>query len=224
MRILIIEDDTALRNIVTTILEEEAYEVEASGQGKEGLWMARSGDYDLVIVDLMLPEMDGITVIQELYAEGKDTPTLILTAKDRVEDKVKGLDVGADDYLVKPFATEEFLARVRSVLRRAGKLGIEGRLHYGPMVLDTRQQTCRVDEQELKLTKKEYELLHYLIQNREQILIRDQIYDRVWGLDSNAGETVVDVYIHYLRKKLSGYSCGEWIRTVRGVGYMLSEE
>ncbi|MBS4214826.1 MULTISPECIES: response regulator transcription factor [Neobacillus] len=224
MHILVIEDDSALRKIVSTILEEEGYEVDQSADGKEGLFMSQSGMYDLLIIDLMLPGLDGISLIKELHAKGMNVPTLILTAKDSVADKVKGLDVGADDYLVKPFATEEFLARVRSVLRRAGKIGLEGKIIYGEITLDTNLLQCSIGENTLKLTKKEYELLYYLIQNQEKILMRDQIYDRVWGIESDAGESVVDVYIHYLRKKLAPFGYGEIIRTIRGVGYMLTEE
>jgi DNA-binding response OmpR family regulator len=224
MRILVIEDDAALRKIVSTILKEEEYEVEQSENGKEGLFMARSGMYDLLIVDLMLPGLDGLSLIRELHVKGMNVPTLILTAKDSIEDKVKGLDVGADDYLVKPFATEEFLARVRSVLRRAGKMGLEGKITYGNIVLDMNLKNCSIGEKSLKLTKKEYDLLHYLIQNHDQILIRDQIFDRIWGIGSDAGEAIVDVYIHYLRKKLAPFGYDNLIRTIRGVGYMLTEE
>ncbi|MCM3570420.1 response regulator transcription factor [Neobacillus mesonae] len=224
MRVLVIEDDSALRKIVSTILEEEGYEVDQSIDGKEGLFMSQSGMYDLLIIDLMLPGLDGISLIKELHVKGMNVPTLILTAKDSVADKVKGLDVGADDYLVKPFATEEFLARVRSVLRRAGKIGLEGKIFYGEIVLDTNSMQCSIGKNSLKLTKKEYELLYYLIQNQEKILMRDQIYDRIWGIESDAGESIVDVYIHYLRKKLAPFGYGDSIRTIRGVGYMLTEE
>ncbi|WP_026695237.1 response regulator transcription factor [Peribacillus kribbensis] len=224
MHMLIIEDDTALLRILTTILEEEGYQTDQSADGRDGLFMARSESYDLLIVDWMLPGLDGISLIREVRNEGINTPVLILTAKDSTEDKVLGLDAGADDYLVKPFATEEFLARVRSILRRSGKSGLEGKITYGRIVLDTNIKQCFIEKHSLKLTKKEYELLHYLLQNREQILMRDQIYDRIWGIESSAGESVVDVYIHYLRKKLAPYSYGDLIRTIRGVGYMLAEE
>lgn len=224
MRVLVVEDDHALRKIISVILEDERYEVDQSENGDEGLLMAKSGLYDLLIVDLMLPGLDGISIIRQLHVNGINIPTLILTAKDSIEDKVRGLDVGADDYLVKPFAMEEFLARVRSVLRRAGKIGIEGRIVYSGIVLDANIQRCSIRDETLKLTKKEYELLNYLMQNREQILIRDQIYDRIWGIESNAGETIVDVYMHYLRRKLAPFGYGHLIRTIRGVGYMLAEE
>ena len=154
MRILVIEDDAALRKIVSTILKEEEYEVEQSENGKEGLFMARSGMYDLLIVDLMLPGLDGLSLIRELHVKGMNVPTLILTAKDSIEDKVKGLDVGADDYLVKPFATEEFLARVRSVLRRAGKMGLEGKITYGNIVLDMNSEKLFYWREVVKVNQK----------------------------------------------------------------------
>ncbi|MFD0049772.1 response regulator transcription factor [Actinomycetes bacterium NPDC127524] len=223
MHILVVEDDKALQNIIAKILAEESYDVDQSESGDEGLLMARTGVYDLLIVDLMLPGLDGISLIKKIRMGGMNIPALILTAKDTIEDKVKGLDVGADDYLVKPFATEEFLARVRSVLRRAGKIGLEGKMAYAGIMLDITQQQASITGEPLKLTKKEFELLSYLMQNREQILIRDQIYDRIWGIESKAGETIVDVYIHYLRKKLTPFGFEELIQTVRGVGYMLSE-
>ncbi|MEJ9212831.1 response regulator transcription factor [Bacillus smithii] len=224
MKLLVVEDDSALRKIISSILEDEKYEVDQSESGDEGLLMAESGVYDLIIVDIMLPGMDGISLIKQLRAKGMNIPTLILTARDSIEDKVKGLDAGADDYLVKPFATEELLARVRSILRRAGKIGTEGKIAYSGLVLDTNLKQCLIGDSPLKLTKKEYELLYYLIQNREQILMRNQIYDRIWGIESNAGETIVDVYIHYLRKKLAPFGYDHLIQTVRGVGYMLMEE
>ncbi|MED0658466.1 response regulator transcription factor [Bacillus smithii] len=224
MNLLVVEDDIALRKIISSILEEEKYEVDQCESGDEGLLMAESGVYDLIIVDIMLPGTDGISLIKQLRAKGMNIPTLILTARDSVEDKVKGLDAGADDYLVKPFAAEELLARVRSILRRAGKIGTEGKIAYGGLVIDTNLKQCLIGDSKLKLTKKEYELLYYLIQNREQILIRNQIYDRIWGIESNAGETIVDVYIHYLRKKLAPFGYDHLIQTVRGVGYMLMEE
>lgn len=224
MRILVVEDDHPLRRIIATILEDEQYEVEQAENGEEGYFLALATEYDLLILDVMLPKMDGFSVLDKLRREGRSTPTLILTAKDRVEDKVRGLDLGADDYLVKPFATQELLARVRSLLRRSGKLGREGKLMYGPLVLDTNQHEGSIHDEILKLTIKEYELLVYLVQNKEQIITRDQILERVWGMESETTDSIVDLYIHYLRKKLTPFGYDHLIRTVRGVGYMLKEE
>jgi two-component system response regulator CiaR len=221
VRVLVVEDDLPLRRIISSILEEEGYEVDLAENGEEGLFFASSFNYDLITLDIMMPKMDGYSLIKKLRSEGIQTPTLFLSAKDRIEDKVRGLDLGADEYIVKPFATEEFLARIRSLLRRAGKIGLEGKISYGPILLDTNQHEGYIDGQDLKLTIKEFELLQYLIQNKEQILTRDQIFERVWGLESETTDTIVDLYIHYLRKKLAPLNFDGMIRTVRGVGYML---
>ncbi len=224
MRVLIVEDDYPLRKIVSTILKEDGYEVEQAEDGEEGLFMATSAEYDLLILDIMMPGMDGYSLIRKLRKEGIHSPTLFLTAKDRVEDKVEGLDAGADDYLVKPFASQELSARVRSLLRRAGKLGVEGKISYGPLILDMNQHEAFVEDNGLNLTKKEYDLLHYLVQNKEQILTRDQIFERVWGIESDTSDAIVDLYIHYIRKKLSPFETDPIVHTIRGVGYMLKEK
>ncbi|MEH7544537.1 response regulator transcription factor [Neobacillus vireti] len=223
MRVLVVEDDLPLRRIISTILEDEQYEVDQAENGEEGYFLASSFKYDLITLDIMLPKMDGFSLIRKLRSEGFQTPTLFLTAKDRIEDRVKGLDLGADDYIVKPFATEEFLARVRSLLRRTGKMGLEGKMIYGPIRLDTNQHEGFIHQEVLKLTIKEFELLFYLIQNKEQILTRDQIFQRVWGIESETTDAIVDLYIHYLRKKLAPFGYDQLIRTIRGVGYMLKE-
>jgi two-component system, OmpR family, response regulator CiaR len=224
MRVLVVEDDQPLRKIVSTILREEGYEVQQAEDGSEGLFLATSSEYDLLILDIMMPGMDGYSLIKKLRKEGIQYPALFLTAKDRVEDKVQGLDAGADDYIVKPFASQELLARTRSLLRRAGKLGLEGKMSYGPLVLDTNQHEGFIKDEALRLTIKEYELLYYLVQNKEQILTRDQIFERVWGLQSDTSDQIVDLYIHYLRKKLTPFGFESMVRTVRGVGYMLKED
>ncbi|HEY2422347.1 MAG TPA: response regulator transcription factor [Neobacillus sp.] len=223
MRVLVVEDDLPLRRIISRILKDEQFQVDQAENGQEGYLMASSCEYDLITLDIMLPIMDGFSVMKKLRSEGQQTPVLFLTAKDRVEDKVHGLDLGADDYIVKPFATEEFLARVRSVLRRSGKMGNEGKISYGPISLDTNQHEGYIHNDVLKLTIKEFELLYYLIQNKEQILTRDQIFERIWGIESETTDAIVDLYIHYLRKKLAPYDCEGLIRTVRGVGYRLKE-
>ncbi|WHY87041.1 response regulator transcription factor [Neobacillus novalis] len=223
MRVLVVEDDLPLRRIIAKILAEEHYQVEQAENGEDGYLMASTNEYDLITLDIMLPKMDGFSLIRKLRSEGRQTPILFLTAKDRMEDKVKGLDFGGDDYIVKPFATQEFLARVRSLLRRSGKMGMEGKMTYGPILLDTNQHEGFINHDVLKLTIKEYELLYYLIQNKEQILTRDQIFQRVWGIESETTDAIVDLYIHYLRKKLTPFDYDRLIRTVRGVGYMLKE-
>lgn len=221
MRILLVEDDRSLLKAITTVLKDESYHVDCAVTGEEGLYLAESGIYDLLVLDIMLPEMDGLSIVKRLRFKGITTPTLFLTAKDSVKARVEGLDAGADDYLVKPFDVEELLARIRALLRRFGKMGPEGEMVYGPITLFPNQYEGYVDNKPLKLTVKEYELLQYLVRNNEQILTREQIFGRVWGIDSETSEGVVDVYIHYLRKKLSAHGYGDWIRTIRGVGYML---
>jgi two-component system, OmpR family, response regulator CiaR len=224
MKLLIVEDDLSLLGVVRKVLEEEGYEVDHAITGDEGLWMAESGVYDLLILDIMLPNLDGLSIIKRLRSHAVDLPTLFLTAKDSVEDRVHGLNAGGDDYLVKPFAVEELLARCNSLLRRAGKVGVEGNLEYGTITVSTVEHDAFVQDKSLKLTSKEFELFHYLVQNREQILTRDQLFERVWGIDSDGSDAIVDLYIHYLRKKLAPFGLSPLIRTVRGVGYMLKEE
>lgn len=223
MRVLVVEDDRALRKAVVNILQDEDYLTEEAEAGDEGLLLAETHTYDLLVLDIMLPGMDGLSLIKRLRTKGVKTPALFLTAKDSVDARVRGLDAGADDYLVKPFAVEELLARIRALLRRDGKLAPEGELSYGPISFLPKEHDGCVQGTALKLTSTEYELLQYLVQNREQILSRSQIFDRIWGLDSEANDSIVDLYIHYLRKKLTPFGCEQMIRTVRGIGYMLKE-
>ncbi len=221
MRILVVEDDKHLLQVVSQIFQEEAYQVDSTDKGDEGCLLAERDIYDLLVLDIMLPGLDGLSILKKLRAKGILTPVLFLTAKDSVESRVKGLDAGADDYLVKPFAAAELLARARVLLRRNGKIGMEGELAYGPISLRPNEYDGYVEKQPLKLTSKEYELLKYFLHNREQILTREQIFDRVWGIDSETNYGIVDLYVHYLRKKLASLGCDSYIRTVRSVGYML---
>ncbi|USG66892.1 response regulator transcription factor [Brevibacillus ruminantium] len=223
MRILAVEDERALLEAICGVLQEEGYQVDRAERGDEGYLLAERGIYDLLVLDIMMPGMDGVALVKKLRAKGQMTPVLLLTAKDSVESRVEGLDAGADDYLVKPFAVEELLARTRALLRRNGKYTTDGELSYGPISLRTNEHDAYVDVHPLKLTSKEYDLLQYFLHNREQILTRDQIFDRIWGIDSEANYGIVDLYVHYLRKKLADYDCDHYIRTVRNVGYILKE-
>ncbi|WP_115992520.1 response regulator transcription factor [Cohnella lupini] len=224
MRILVVEDDRPLLDAVSTLLKEEAYQVDEADNGLDGLYLAQQSVHDLIILDIMLPGMNGLSVLSELRAEGNAKPILLLTARDSVEDRVKGLDLGADDYLVKPFASPELLARIRVLLRRLSQGAPDGELNYGQLSVKCQSMEGYANGEVLKLTMKEFELMEFLLLNREQILTKEQLLDRVWGIDSEAGIGVVDVYVHYLRKKLAPYGCERYIHTVRGVGYMLKEK
>lgn len=223
MRILIVEDDRPLRDAIAMVLREEAYQIDEADNGLEGLYLAEQRIHDLIVLDIMLPGMDGLSVLHSLRAKGITLPILLLTARDSVEDRVLGLDAGADDYMIKPFATPELLARIRVLLRRQSRGAPDGELKYGGISVKCQAMEGYADGEALKLTAKEFELMEFLLLNREQILTKEQLLDRVWGIDSDAGIGVVDVYVHYLRKKLvpSGYD--RCIHTIRGVGYMLKE-
>ncbi|WP_127584819.1 response regulator transcription factor [Paenibacillus koleovorans] len=227
MKVLVVEDELPLLESIVQLLREEGYEADGAGEGEEGLYYAESGIYDLLVLDIMMPGMSGLQLLQKLRAKSVDTPALLLTAKDSVEDRVRGLNTGADDYLVKPFAIPELLARVRALLRRKhpGSTGSDGSgsggLSYDAIRLEPKLTDAYFGDQALQLTGKEYELLHYLIRNKEMIITREQLFDRVWGLDSEAGINLVDLYVHYVRKKLAAAGCQGWIQTVRGIGFML---
>lgn len=223
MRVLVVEDDDMLREAVVAVLQEEFYLVEEAGTGSEGLYKALQGIYDLVVLDIMLPEMSGLVIVKKIRAKGNSIPILLLTARDSVEDRVVGLEAGADDYLIKPFAVPELLARVKALLRRSGSVGHEGELAYGGITINAKGKDAFIDETPLHVTVKEYELLEFLLINREQILTREQIYDRIWGLESDTTISIVDLYIHYLRKKLAPYGRDTLIQTIRGAGFILKE-
>ncbi len=219
MRILVVEDDPRIVLVVGETLEEAGYGVTVARDGEEGFLDARLNDYDLVVLDVMLPTMDGITVARRLRADGIATPILMLTARDRETDKITGLDVGADDYLTKPFRIGELRARVRALLRRDG-LSRSRVMHVGDLELDTVTREVRRAGRVVDLSAREYTLLHYLVHHVGQTLTRDQLERTVWG-DSAVGSNVVEVYIGYLRHKLDAPFGTPLIHTVRGVGYAL---
>jgi two-component system response regulator CiaR len=224
LRILVVEDDRPLLDSVVMVLKEEAYQVDEALNGLDGLYLAQQRIHDLIVLDIMLPGQDGLTVLSTLRSEGMTIPILLLTARDSVEDRVHGLDIGADDYIVKPFATPELLARIRVLLRRQSGGAPDGELNYGRLSVKCQLMEGYANGEPLKLTVKEFELMEYLLINREQILTKEQLLDRVWGIDTGAGLGVIDVYVHYLRKKLAPSGCDRYIRTIRGVGYLLKEE
>lgn len=224
VQILVVEDDAALSHAISCVLREEGFQVQAALRGDDGLYMAEQNIYDLIILDLMLPGMSGIGIIHSLRARRIGTPILLLTAIDAVERRVEGLDAGADDYVVKPVAFQELLARARAILRRHGSLGEYGDIGIGDLTVRPKLQEGYYRNEALKLSAKEFELLEFLIINRNQILTREQMMDRVWGFESDTGDGIVDLYVHYLRKKLSAAGCPDMIHTVRGVGYMMKEK
>ncbi|WP_434748868.1 response regulator transcription factor [Paenibacillus amylolyticus] len=221
MRILIAEDEVHLAEAVSQILKKNNYSVDMVHDGRSGLDYAQSGIYDLLLLDIMMPEMDGITVLQTLRNEGNHTPVILLTAKGELSDKVSGLDYGADDYIAKPFATEELLARIRAALRRKGEVIPEDGLKFGDIELNTTQLKLSAQGKEIKLNLKENELLELLITRKQAITSKEQIIEKLWGFDSDVEYNNVEVYISFLRKKLTFLNSVVRINTIRGVGYVL---
>lgn len=221
MRILIIEDDHKIANAVKKGLEQESFAVDVSYDGKDGLGSALTHEYDIIIIDRMLPEVDGLKICEAVRKEGKHTPVLILTAKDKISDKVDGLNAGADDYLVKPFAFEELLARVRALLRRQPKVA-ENILKSGNLSLNTLTFEVKRGEKIINLSNKEFALLEYLMRNPGRILTKDNIIAHVWDYDADILPNTVEVYIGYLRQKIDKDQPGdELLKTIRGFGYKI---
>ena len=222
MRLLLIEDYPPLRKSVAKGLREAGFAVDATGDGKEGLWYATGQDYDAIILDLMLPGMDGLTILRKLRAAGRDSHVLILTARNSLADRIGGLDLGADDYLVKPFAFEELLARIHALVRRRYRHK-SPELRIGNLRIDTASQLVRLGEDELQVTPREYALLEYLAMRAGEVVSRTDIWEHVYDFDSSATSNVVDVYIGYLRRKIDRPGEPSLIRTVRGRGYALGD-
>jgi len=222
MHILIVEDERRLAVLLRRVLVEERHTVDLAHEGRSGLDLALSDTYDLVILDLMLPEVDGMQICQQMRDEGIETPVLMLTARGAIEDRVKGLNVGADDYLVKPFAMEELLARVNALLRRRSRSLEDGhQLAVNDLTLDLLRHEARRAGRVIELTAKEFALLEFLMRHPGQVLTRTQITDHVWRYDLEALSNVVDLYIHYLRDKIDAEGARPLIKTVRGVGYKI---
>ncbi|HEY3994104.1 MAG TPA: response regulator transcription factor [Ktedonobacteraceae bacterium] len=222
MHILVVEDEQRLAYLLRRVLLEERHAVDLAYDGPSGLDLALSDSYDAVTLDLMLPGVDGIEICRQMRAEHIMTPVLMLTARGAVEDRVTGLNVGADDYLTKPFAMEEFLARVNALLRRRDRRFEETpQLAVGDLTLDLVRHEARRAGQVIELTAKEFALLEYLMRHPNQALTRTQIVDAVWRYDMEALSNVVDIYIHYLRDKIDQGFARPLIKTVRGVGYKI---
>jgi two-component system response regulator CiaR len=224
MRVLVVEDDPSLLKVIRDVFESESFLTDGTETGDEGYYLAQQAIHDLIVLDVMLPGMSGVEIVKKLRSQSMLVPIILLTAKDAVEDRVAGLDAGADDYLTKPFAVSELLARSRAVLRRRGTMGQEGELTCGPIRLVPAARDAFSEETPLNLTATEYELLEFFLCNKDQILTREQIFDRVWGFDSVSATTAVDVYVHHLRKKLAANNAGTFLRTVRGIGFILKGE
>jgi two-component system copper resistance phosphate regulon response regulator CusR len=223
MRILVVEDEPKVASFIRRALEEESYAVDAVGNGNDGLDLAQSGSYDLVILDLMLPGLPGLEVLKRIRAARLKMPVLILTARSQVDQKVHGLDAGADDYLTKPFSIDELLARVRALLRR-GMGEPTGLLQVDDLVLNPATREVTRAGQRIELTSKEYALLEYLMRNTGRVLTRPMIAEHVWNLDFDTFTNVIDVYVNYLRNKIDRGRERKLIHTVRGSGYVLKAD
>jgi DNA-binding response OmpR family regulator len=222
MRLLVVEDYRPLQQSLTKGLREAGFAVDTTGDGQEGLWYAMGNEYDVIILDLMLPGMDGLDILRKMRSQGRKSHVLILTAKDTVPDRVAGLDLGADDYLVKPFAFEELLARVRALLRRSYREK-NPYIEIKDLRIDLTAQKVHRGGEEIRLTPREYALLEYLAMRAGQTISRTDIWEHLYEFASSASSNVVDVYVGYLRKKIKRPDKPALIHTVRGRGYMLGE-
>lgn len=223
MQLLLIEDEKRLADALSYLLKKQKYGVDVAHDGETGQEMAETGIYDLIILDRMLPLKEGVSLLKEIRSQGIATPVLLLTARDSVEDRVEGLDAGADDYLVKPFATEELLARIRALARRRENKLQSEKITVGRLTLDPFQCAASDGAETIKFTLKETRLLELFMRNPGQVLTKEQILDRIWGLDSEVEMNNIEIYIHFLRKKINPRSTQIQIVTVRGVGYSLKE-
>jgi heavy metal response regulator len=220
VRILIVEDEKKVAGFIKKGLEEETYAVDVAYDGEEGFHLAAMNEYDMIILDLMLPKMDGLEVLTRLRDKKVSTPILLLTAKDAVEDKVTGLNKGADDYLTKPFAFSELLARIRSLLRR-GQAETQTELKVGDLILDMVSHKVSREGEEIELTGKEYSLLEYFMRNEGKVLTRTMIAEHVWDYNFDTFTNVIDVYVNHLRKKIDKKYPAKLLHTLRGVGYVM---
>lgn len=223
MRILVVEDEEAIAEALAHILTKNKYIVDTSYDGENGYDNALSGVYDIIILDIMLPGMNGLDILKGIRKEGIMCPVLLLTAKDEISDKVKGLDLGADDYLTKPFAMEELLARVRSLSRRTDRTISDNTLKYADISLNTGTYELSCGENSFKLGLKEYSIMEYLLNNPGKVISKEMLIEKIWGYDSDAEYNNVEVYISFIRKKLRHIHSAATIKTVRGVGYRLEE-
>jgi DNA-binding response OmpR family regulator len=223
MRVLIAEDHTSLARSIATGLRDEGYAVDLTFDGEEALHLARANPYDALVLDIMLPNRDGWNILQTLRRAGSPVPIMFLTAKDAVEDRVKGLDLGADDYLIKPFEFNELVARIRALIRR-GHAQPSANIHIGDLEIDTARKTARRGETEIELTAREFALLEYLAHRQNQVVTRAEIWEHLYDEHDEISSNVVDVYIGYLRSKIDKDFPTRLIHTRRGLGYILSAQ
>lgn len=223
MKILIVEDDKELQTTLLDNFAKEGYEIEIANDGEEAYDLLQISQYEAVILDGMLPKMDGFSLLKTIRKEGNQVPILMLTAKDDVKSRVMGLDYGADDYLVKPFAMPELFARLRVLLRRSVQSQEKVILQCGTIIMYPEEATVFVGEEQVHLSNKEFKLLEFLLWNKGRIVTKEQIYERIWGLLSDRTDGIVDLYIHYLRKKLTPFDATKYLENVRGIGYRMKE-
>jgi len=222
MKLLIIEDDKYLSESICETTKE-MFNTEQAFDGEEGLFLAQQNIFDVIILDIMLPYMNGYEVLENLRKQNITTPVIMLTAKDGIDDKIKGFKMGADDYLVKPFHREELLVRLEAMVRRSGGLLKENVLTFKELHLNIKNKTVEINGETLKLNGKQFDLLEYLMNNKKAILTKEQIFDRIWGFESDTSTTVVEVYASNLRKSLKKFGYDQYIKTFRGLGYMLED-
>ena len=224
MRILLVEDEERLVQALEYILKKENYIVDVTRNGEVGQDMAVTNIYDVIILDRMLPKREGVEILKYIRNEGIKTPVIFLTAKDTIANRVEGLDAGADDYLIKPFAKDELLARVRALGRRKENIVDSGNVQAGELILNRKECIAYDGEKEIKLSLQESQLLEYFIENKEQTLSKDQIFDKIWGFDTDVEISNVELYVFYLRKKIDFEKNQLVLKTVRGIGYILKEK
>lgn len=221
MRLLIVEDEVQLADALKEILKRNKYTVDTVNDGISGLDFALSGVYDCIVLDIMLPGMSGIEILSNIRKENINTPVILLTARSEVEDKINGLDCGADDYLTKPFFTEELLARIRALTRRKGDIVDDNKMVFKELSLLKNTSSLSFNGNEVKLSLKEYQIMELLIANPKHILTKERIIEKIWGYDSDVEYNNIEVYISFLRKKLKSIGCDTKIKTARGIGYSL---
>ena len=221
--ILVIEDDSSIQELIVELLSSQGYNVDFASDGLEGISKFKQGNYDLIILDIMIPGINGLDILKSIR-KNIETPVLILTAKEELDDKVKAFEIGANDYLTKPFYMEELVARVYAILRTTGKLKNKNVLQFKDLHVDINEKRVFINDCEIELQNKQFNLLEYFLLNKGCILLKEQIYDRIWGFDSDSTIEIVEVYVSNLRKKLSKFGYDKYIKTKRKVGYIFDDK